>query len=255
MRITRAAKVAAFPLTALILVALVACQGPVGPSGPSGPSRTVSGPSWTPEWSRLDTAGPSGVSSLEALNGEGHANTVVADYVDNTAAGEIGALMPIDVSDYFPRRQRRLDKVQDHRRCHPPVDVRGVADCRGKHMTTVKIRTAGTTTATNSRLCSGQSSNWKAPGRANFNPTDVGDHVRSRQSRATDAVHVHGDEDVGESWQRLGQRRRWLTPMIAIWTERRSYTCRTQDAPDAAPTGADGPVPIRRTSARRRCAL
>ena len=36
MRITRAAKVAAFPLTALILVALVACQGPIGPAGAAG---------------------------------------------------------------------------------------------------------------------------------------------------------------------------------------------------------------------------
>jgi hypothetical protein len=36
MRITRAAKVAAFPLTALILVALVACQGPIGPAGGKG---------------------------------------------------------------------------------------------------------------------------------------------------------------------------------------------------------------------------
>ena len=39
MRITRAAKVAAFPLTALILVALVACQGPVGPRDHEDPSR------------------------------------------------------------------------------------------------------------------------------------------------------------------------------------------------------------------------
>ena len=36
MRITRAAKVAAFPLTALILVALIACQGPAGPAGADG---------------------------------------------------------------------------------------------------------------------------------------------------------------------------------------------------------------------------
>ena len=36
MRFTRAAKVAAFPLTALILVALVACQGPAGPAGAAG---------------------------------------------------------------------------------------------------------------------------------------------------------------------------------------------------------------------------
>ncbi len=36
MRITRAAKVAAFPLTALILVALIACQGPAGPTGQAG---------------------------------------------------------------------------------------------------------------------------------------------------------------------------------------------------------------------------
>ena len=36
MRFTRAAKVAAFPLTALILVALIACQGPAGPAGADG---------------------------------------------------------------------------------------------------------------------------------------------------------------------------------------------------------------------------
>ena len=36
MRITRAAKVAAFPLTALVLVALIACQGPAGPAGAAG---------------------------------------------------------------------------------------------------------------------------------------------------------------------------------------------------------------------------
>ena len=36
MRITRAAKIAAFPLTALILVALIACQGPAGPAGAAG---------------------------------------------------------------------------------------------------------------------------------------------------------------------------------------------------------------------------
>ena len=36
MRITRAAKIAAIPLTALILVALIACQGPAGPAGKDG---------------------------------------------------------------------------------------------------------------------------------------------------------------------------------------------------------------------------
>jgi hypothetical protein len=36
MRITRAAKVAAFPLIVLALVALIACQGPVGPVGADG---------------------------------------------------------------------------------------------------------------------------------------------------------------------------------------------------------------------------
>ncbi len=36
MRITRAAKVAAFPLMALALVALIACQGPAGPPGTAG---------------------------------------------------------------------------------------------------------------------------------------------------------------------------------------------------------------------------
>ena len=41
MRITRAAKVAAFPLTALILVALIACQGPAGPAGTDGATDTA----------------------------------------------------------------------------------------------------------------------------------------------------------------------------------------------------------------------
>ena len=36
MRITRAAKIAAIPLTALVLVALIACQGPAGPAGADG---------------------------------------------------------------------------------------------------------------------------------------------------------------------------------------------------------------------------
>ena len=41
MRFTRAAKVAAFPLLALVLVvALVACQGPIGPKGDKGDSVT-----------------------------------------------------------------------------------------------------------------------------------------------------------------------------------------------------------------------
>ena len=46
MRITRAAKVAAFPLIALALVALIACQGPVGATGQTGEPGD-SGPSGT----------------------------------------------------------------------------------------------------------------------------------------------------------------------------------------------------------------
>ena len=61
MRITRAAKVAAFPLTALILVALVACQGPAGPAGAAGGK----GDPGTP--GAMGTAGNTGTPGVDAF--------------------------------------------------------------------------------------------------------------------------------------------------------------------------------------------
>ena len=100
MRFTRAAKVAAFPLTALILVALVACQGPVGPAGPAvtGPDGP-SGPS-----------GPSGGQGLPGKPGDSPLSTVTAmdnsvvyvnDITSLTAPTKVGLPATIDVSLFF----------------------------------------------------------------------------------------------------------------------------------------------------------
>ena len=95
MRFTRAAKVAAFPLTAVILVALVACQGPVGPAGPS-----VTGPTGPPGPSvtgPTGPTGPTGIGVLQLVN-----ENPVYLLVNDDARGRIGALPdPVDVSTYF----------------------------------------------------------------------------------------------------------------------------------------------------------
>ena len=63
MRITRAAKVAAFPLLALVLVvALIACQGPIGPKGDTG-GKGDPGPQGT-----TGGAGPEGSSPVAAVD-------------------------------------------------------------------------------------------------------------------------------------------------------------------------------------------
>ena len=98
MRITRAAKVAAFPLTALILVALVACQGPIGPAGPSvtGPTGP-SGPAGPSVTGPTGPTGPTGIGVLQLVN-----DNPVYLLVNDDARGRIGALPdPVDVSKYF----------------------------------------------------------------------------------------------------------------------------------------------------------
>ena len=102
MRITRAAKVAAFPLTALILVALVACQGPVGgkgpqgadgPSGPSGPSGPAGGDG--PD-------GPQGFSALKTIGPAAAVDPIIVNDVVGDDDATIGAMPPPkDVSTYF----------------------------------------------------------------------------------------------------------------------------------------------------------
>ena len=91
MRITRAAKVAAFPLTALILVALVACQGPIGPKGPIGPPGS-DGPIGL-----TGGTGPEGISVLQ-LRADG---TDVRS-INDDVANRIGPLpAPRAIADYF----------------------------------------------------------------------------------------------------------------------------------------------------------
>jgi hypothetical protein len=85
MRFTRAAKVAAFPLTALILVALIACQGPIGPKGDPGPQGTTGG---TGPTGGTGTPGEPGVSSLLVSEG----GKTYGRYINDSALGRIGTL-------------------------------------------------------------------------------------------------------------------------------------------------------------------
>ena len=64
MRITRAAKVAAFPLIVLALVALIACQGPIGNTGETGETGEIG--KTGPPGGTGDTGdrGPMGYSAL-----------------------------------------------------------------------------------------------------------------------------------------------------------------------------------------------
>ena len=66
MRITRAAKVAAFPLMALALVALIACQGPAGPTGTAG---TKGDPGTPGEPGEPGTPGTPGVDAFQVKFG------------------------------------------------------------------------------------------------------------------------------------------------------------------------------------------
>ena len=117
MRITRAAKVAAFPLTALILVALIACQGPAGPAGPAGGKGDTgptgpSGPAGDPG----ATGGPGetgdpGVDAFQAKTGVPaillnldelvDADGRKIDTLSSTAVGVKTKTLTIALGDYF----------------------------------------------------------------------------------------------------------------------------------------------------------
>ena len=114
MRITRAAKVAAFPLTALILVALIACQGPPGldggpgPAGPAGPSGETgpagptggtgdTGAPGTPAFQAKADVDPELINDSDLMDEEGRA----IDADDDTPADPKSAAMYINLDDYF----------------------------------------------------------------------------------------------------------------------------------------------------------
>ena len=108
MRITRAAKVAAFPLTVLILVALVACQGPAGLAGADGAKGTP-GTMGTP--GTTGTTGNPGTDAFQARNGVAAVLLNPDDLVDDESR-EIDTLaatgvanktktLTIPLGDYF----------------------------------------------------------------------------------------------------------------------------------------------------------
>ena len=131
MRFTRAAKVAAFPLTALILVALVACQGPAGPAGAAG-GKGDPGASGSP-----GSPGTPGISALGAVGGAGHQNTVVAEYISNTVRGEIGPLPTIDLTEYFRGGKGSVTFTVGA----PPTDSTFTVEiAKGSTVATVKLR-------------------------------------------------------------------------------------------------------------------
>jgi hypothetical protein len=96
MRITRAAKVAAFPLLALVLVvALIACQGPVGPAGKSIKGET--GGAGKPGDDGDD--GMRGMDADPALQASTVATVIFNPGDANAWATE--TMMPIDLSTAF----------------------------------------------------------------------------------------------------------------------------------------------------------
>ena len=109
MRITRAAKVAAFPLIVLALVALIACQGPIGDTGKTGdtgdtgdtgPIPASTGPS--------GGTGPTGATGDQGNKGDDALQPVDADMVAvryvNDAEGYVGTPPePFNVSSMYFR--------------------------------------------------------------------------------------------------------------------------------------------------------
>ena len=111
MRFTRAAKVAAFPLTALILVALVACQGPAGPAGAAG-GKGDPGTTGTP--GTMGTPGTTGTPGVDALQARTGVGTVFfnpdelvdeagrpVDVASDTLVGDTTTELMIDLNEYF----------------------------------------------------------------------------------------------------------------------------------------------------------
>ena len=95
MRFTRAAKVAAFPLTALILVALVACQGPAGVAGKAGEDGEDGTPGTTGTTGTTGPIGPMGDPGTNALS------PAPTDGPRKIINFDVDSTPPIDLSIYF----------------------------------------------------------------------------------------------------------------------------------------------------------
>jgi hypothetical protein len=94
MRITRAAKVAAFPLIVLALVALIACQGPAGIDGKDGTPGAPGAPGSTGSTGSTGDEGPQGDPGFPALAPVADADVV---HIDMDTKGKV----TVDLSDYF----------------------------------------------------------------------------------------------------------------------------------------------------------
>jgi hypothetical protein len=105
MRITRAAKVAAFPLIVLALVGLIACQGPIGLTGGKGDKGDTgsTGPSVT------GATGPTGPTGGTGPRGDSPLAPVTANmgklYLVNdggdTTGSKVGGPITIDLAPHF----------------------------------------------------------------------------------------------------------------------------------------------------------
>ena len=89
MRITRAAKVAAFPLIVLALVALIACQGPAGVKGAAGTDGTDGAPGAAGVPGSTGQVGPAALAGLK-----------VDAELDNLKDGAASDIV-VDLNDYF----------------------------------------------------------------------------------------------------------------------------------------------------------
>jgi hypothetical protein len=94
MRITRAAKVAAFPLIVLALVALIACQGPAGIDGKDGTPGAPGAPGSTGSTGSTGDEGPQGDPGFPALAPVADVDVV---HIDMDTDGEV----MVDLSEYF----------------------------------------------------------------------------------------------------------------------------------------------------------
>ena len=100
MRITRAAKVAAFPLIVLALVALVACTGPAGVAGKTGDTGPPGGTGGTGDTGDRGPMGHSALVAEEATEAAVHSVNDGPD--DNDGIATIGdAPASVDAGMYF----------------------------------------------------------------------------------------------------------------------------------------------------------
>ena len=100
MRITRAAKVAAFPLIVLALVALIACQGPIGPKGDTGDTGDTGDAGMTGTPGDMGDQGDPGFSAL-TLDASKDLTVLINDGEDAAGGPTIGGPKPVDLTEYF----------------------------------------------------------------------------------------------------------------------------------------------------------